>query len=58
LISNAPRVEMLVWFVLTSGMKTKDVLLRRNIITRGEESTIRCKIDILLEATLQREKDV
>ncbi|MED6157660.1 hypothetical protein PIB30_025280 [Stylosanthes scabra] len=40
-----PRVEMLTWFALTGGLKTKDVLLRRNIINHGDEWTIR-KVEI------------
>ncbi|MED6191612.1 hypothetical protein PIB30_001891 [Stylosanthes scabra] len=37
---------MLMWFIFSGGLKTKDVLLRRLVILQGQEVCVMCDIDI------------
>ncbi|RYR26766.1 hypothetical protein Ahy_B02g061063 [Arachis hypogaea] len=37
------RIEMLVWFIITDGLNTKDKLIKKEIISQGEGTCVLCK---------------
>ncbi|MED6185169.1 hypothetical protein PIB30_054469 [Stylosanthes scabra] len=41
-----PRIEMLAWFIISGGLNTKDILLKRGVIRQGEEACVLCGEEI------------